>query len=180
MPLKMLWKATTENEDKALTEDMLSTISPKQEIYIQRVLRCLDAKQALSGQAKLLHAHTHHKNYYMSLMRKRQPFYQKDIHNSTFYHNHRYFAERERSQNSFDSANGAAGCNLHREFVKLPQPFGVDFTYKYLRKANINCIPDWAGQTRIRSNRQSRGVVTSPMAPYVRMSSQVTKTQPNE
>lgn len=49
-----------------------------------------------------------HKNYYMAHMRNRQPFYQKDIHNSTFYHNHRYFAEERSSDLS------GTGKAMHR------------------------------------------------------------------
>lgn len=107
-------------------------------------------------------------------MRRRQPFYQKDIHNSTFYHNHRYFVDNQRPNHSLDDRTNSR--KLHREFVQLPQPFGVDFTYKYLRKANMDCIPDWQTETRGRTRARPRRFLTSP-ATHQRLSSDILKTE---
>lgn len=69
-------------------------------------------------------------------MTLRRAFYQKDIHNTSLYRNHRYFTETK-TKTDTDSSHS----HIFREFVELPQPFGVDYTYKYLRQANIKAIP---------------------------------------
>lgn len=61
----------------------------------------------------------------------RKPFYASEMHNDSNFSVHHYFTTDVESR----------GLSRLKEFVDVPCPFGVQNTYKYLRKANIHKLP---------------------------------------
>ena len=61
----------------------------------------------------------------------RKPFYANEMHNDSNFSVHRYFTTNIEGH----------GRSKLKQFVDVPCPFGVENTYKYLRRANLNKLP---------------------------------------
>ena len=91
----------------------------------------------------------------MTSKHPRKPFYANEMHNDSFFSVHTYFTHTQ-------TLSGL------REFVDVPRSFGVDNTYKYLRRGKLDKLP-YVTETNRPKKRLSVGANNVTLENYTRL-----------